>query len=51
MKRIVIMFMAVLAVAALRAQSIADFESAGMECTSITVGKKASADGSVMTSH
>ena len=45
------MFMAVLAVAALRAQSIADFESAGMECTSITVGKKASADGSVMTSH
>ena len=23
----------------------------GMECTSVTVGKKASADGSVMTSH
>jgi dipeptidase len=36
---------------ALSAQSLPDFESDGMECTSITVGKKASADGSVMTSH
>ena len=33
------------------AQSVVDLESDGMECTSITVGKKASADGSVMTSH
>ncbi|MBP5563247.1 MAG: C69 family dipeptidase, partial [Bacteroidales bacterium] len=35
----------------LHAQVIPEFETGGMECTSITVGKKASADGSVMTSH
>ena len=34
-----------------QAQSVVDYETSGMECTSITVGKKASADGSVMTSH
>ena len=33
------------------AQTDVDPITEGMECTSITVGKKASADGSVMTSH
>ena len=32
-------------------QNIVDYEIDGMECTTITVGKKASSDGSVMTSH
>ena len=35
----------------LQAQVIPELDTDGMECTSITVGKKASADGSVMTSH
>ncbi len=33
------------------AQTDYDFLTEGMECTTVTVGKKASADGSVMTSH
>ncbi len=33
------------------AQFSFDFDEDGMECTSVTVGKKASIDGSVMTSH
>ena len=33
------------------AQVDVDSETANMECTTVTVGKKASADGSVMTSH
>lgn len=35
----------------IKAQNEIDPLTEGMECTSITVGKKASADGSVMTSH
>ncbi|MDR1112426.1 MAG: C69 family dipeptidase, partial [Bacteroidales bacterium] len=30
---------------------IRDLDAVGMECTSVTIGKKASVDGSVMTSH
>lgn len=41
----------VLLVTSSYAQVDVDSETAGMECTSVTVGKKASADGSVMTSH
>ena len=33
------------------AQVDLDYEISNMECTSVTVGKKASKDGSVMTSH
>ena len=51
MKRFFFVVIAVLWITSVSAQSVADYESDGMECTSITVGKKASADGSVMTSH
>ncbi len=40
-----------LSVIPLFAQTEFSFETEGMECTTVTVGKKASADGSVMTSH
>ena len=51
MKRFFLVIVTVLWMISGSAQIIPDFESDGMECTSITVGKKASADGSVMTSH
>lgn len=41
----------VLAISCTFAQNEVDPMTEGMECTTITVGKKASADGSVMTSH
>jgi len=44
-----LLFLAAVSVAV--AQTDYDPMTEGMECTSITIGKKASADGSVMTSH
>lgn len=52
MKKWIYLILAVaMSVTAGYSQSAADLESYGMECTTVTVGKKASADGSVMTSH
>ncbi len=50
MKKHLIFVLALFSYFTISAQ-VADYEVGGMECTSITVGKKASADGSVMTSH
>ena len=44
-----LLFLATISIAV--AQTDFDPITEGMECTSITIGKKASADGSVMTSH
>lgn len=50
--RFFLFFALIIGVLQLNAQSCAiDEITDGMECTTITVGKKASADGSVMTSH
>lgn len=52
MKKITIFLLFLIAIANTTfSQYIADNDINGMECTSITVGKKASSDGSVMTSH
>ena len=50
MKRSIIIFLFVCSTT-IYAQFNADEDINGMECTTITVGKLASADGSVMTSH
>ena len=51
MKRALWLVVTVLLGLTLRAQVVPVYDEDGMECTSITVGRKASADGSVMTSH
>ena len=51
MKRALLLCFVILMGISLQAQVIPELDTDGMECTSITVGKKASADGSVMTSH
>ncbi|MBQ4433611.1 MAG: C69 family dipeptidase, partial [Bacteroidales bacterium] len=50
MKRFLTILIALL-VTSSYAQVDVDSETANMECTTVTVGKKASADGSVMTSY
>lgn len=50
MKRILTLILS-FSMFALSAQTEWDYELNGMECTTVTVGKKASFDGSVMTSH
>ena len=54
MKRIFFALLAMLAVSSVQAQSVLDQVNDpyfGESCTSIMVGKKASTDGSVITSH
>lgn len=50
MKKILTIILSLLT-CSLFAQVDLDSEINNMECTSVTVGKKASKDGSVMTSH
>lgn len=50
-KLLSITLVALLGIMVAGAQNQVDPMTEGMECTTITVGKKASADGSVMTSH
>jgi dipeptidase len=52
MKKQLLVICAIISSFSLAAQiDVRDLDAAGMECTSVTVGKKASFDGSVMTSH
>ncbi len=51
MRKLVALLVAFFCITAFAQNEIVDEEILGMECTSITVGKKASKDGSVMTSH
>ncbi|MCR4964357.1 MAG: C69 family dipeptidase [Bacteroidales bacterium] len=50
LRKIILISVIIFSVVTLSAQQV-DPMTEGMECTSITIGKKASADGSVITSH